>query len=89
MTIIETAKLNNLDPQAYLADIFERIHDHKINKLDELPPLQRDKQSENRVLTQIVALHSMELESTTPSDRQSSGISRSINEACTVKGGAI
>ena len=38
MTIIETAKLNGLDPQAYLADIFERIHDHKINRLDELLP---------------------------------------------------
>ncbi len=30
MTIIETAKLNGLDPQAYLADILDRIHDHKI-----------------------------------------------------------
>ena len=29
MTIIETAKFNGLDPQAYLADIFARIHDHK------------------------------------------------------------
>ena len=38
MTIIETAKLNNLDPQAYLADILDRIHDHKINQLDELLP---------------------------------------------------
>ena len=38
MTIIETAKLNGLDPQAYLADILDRIHDHKINRLDELLP---------------------------------------------------
>ena len=38
MTIIETAKLNGLDPQAYLADILNRIHDHKINRLDELLP---------------------------------------------------
>ena len=38
MTVIETAKLNGLDPQAYLADVFERIHDHKINRLDELLP---------------------------------------------------
>lgn len=36
MTIIETAKLNDLDPQAYLADILDRIHDHKINRLEEL-----------------------------------------------------
>lgn len=38
MTIIKTAKLNGLDPEAYLADIFERIHDHKINRLDEWLP---------------------------------------------------
>jgi transposase len=38
MTIIETAKLIDLDPQAYLADILDRIHDHKINRLDELLP---------------------------------------------------
>ena len=34
VTFIETAKLNGLNPQAYLAD----IHDHKINQLDELLP---------------------------------------------------
>ena len=38
MTIIETAKMNGLDPQAYLADILARIHDHKINRLDDLLP---------------------------------------------------
>ena len=38
MTIIESAKLSGLDPEAYLADIFRRIHDHKINRLDELLP---------------------------------------------------
>ena len=38
MTIIETAKLSGLDPQAYLADILGRINDHKINRLDELLP---------------------------------------------------
>jgi transposase len=38
MTIIETAKMNGLDPQAYLTDILRRIHDHKINRLDELLP---------------------------------------------------
>lgn len=38
MTIIETAKLNGLDPQAYLADILDRIHNHKIIQLDELLP---------------------------------------------------
>lgn len=38
MTVIETAKDNGLDPQAYLADIFARINDHKINRIDELLP---------------------------------------------------
>jgi transposase len=38
MTIIETAKMNGLDPQAYLTDLLSRIHDHKINRLDDLLP---------------------------------------------------
>ena len=38
MTIIETAKMNGLDPQAYLADVLDRVNDHMINRLDELLP---------------------------------------------------
>jgi transposase len=38
MTLIETAKMNGLDPQAWLAAVLERIHDHKINRLGELLP---------------------------------------------------
>jgi transposase len=38
MTVIETAKMNGLDPQAYLADVLDRINDHMINRLDELLP---------------------------------------------------
>ncbi len=38
MTIIESAKLSGHDPEAYLADIFRGIHDHKINRIDELLP---------------------------------------------------
>lgn len=38
MTLIETAKMNGLNPQTYLADVLDRIHDHKINRLDELLP---------------------------------------------------
>ena len=38
MTIIESAKLSGHDPEAYLANILSRIHDHKINRLDELLP---------------------------------------------------
>ncbi len=36
MTLIESAKLSGHDPEAYLADILGRSHDHKINRLDEL-----------------------------------------------------
>lgn len=38
MTIIETAKMNGLDPQAYLTDVIARINDHKINRIDALLP---------------------------------------------------
>ncbi len=37
-TLIETAKLNGVDPQAWLIDILARISDHKITRLDELLP---------------------------------------------------
>ena len=37
-TLIETAKLNKVDPQAWLTWVLQRIADHKINKLDELMP---------------------------------------------------
>ena len=38
MTVIESAKMSGLDPQAYLADVLDRIHDHMSNRLDELLP---------------------------------------------------
>ncbi len=37
-TLIETAKLNGVDPQAWLTDVLNRIADHKINRVDELLP---------------------------------------------------
>jgi transposase len=37
-TLIETAKLNGIDPQAWLTDVLGRIADHKITRLDELMP---------------------------------------------------
>ena len=37
-TLIETAKLNGVDPQAWLSDIIGRIADHKITRLEELLP---------------------------------------------------
>jgi len=37
-TLIETAKLNGLDPEAYLADIIARIGDHPASRIEELLP---------------------------------------------------
>ena len=37
-TLIETAKRNGVDPQAWLADTLARIPDHKINRIDDLLP---------------------------------------------------
>ena len=37
-TLIETAKLNGVDPKAWLAATLARISDHKINRIDELLP---------------------------------------------------
>ena len=37
-SIIETAKMNGLNPQAYLANILGRIAEHPINKIDALLP---------------------------------------------------
>ena len=35
---IQTARLNDVDPQAWLADVLARIADHKITDLDALLP---------------------------------------------------
>jgi hypothetical protein len=37
-TIIETARLDGLDPYAYLADLLGRIGEHPINRITELLP---------------------------------------------------
>jgi hypothetical protein len=37
-TIIETCRMNAIDPQAYLADVLARIADHPIHRIDELLP---------------------------------------------------
>jgi transposase len=37
-TLIETAKLNAIDPLAWLADTLAQIPDYKINKVDDLLP---------------------------------------------------
>ena len=37
-SLITTAKLNDVDPQAWLADVLRRINDHPASRLDELLP---------------------------------------------------
>ena len=37
-TLIATAKLNSVDPQAWLADVLRRVADHPASKLHELLP---------------------------------------------------
>jgi transposase len=37
-TLIQTAKLNDVDPQKWLADVLARINDHNIQNLDQLLP---------------------------------------------------
>ena len=37
-SFIGTAKLNGVDPQAWLADVLRRINDHPASYLDELLP---------------------------------------------------
>jgi transposase len=37
-TLIATAKLNDIDPQGWLADVLARLPDHPAKRLDELLP---------------------------------------------------
>jgi transposase len=37
-TLIGTAKLNDIDPQAWIADVLKRIAEHPVQRLDELLP---------------------------------------------------
>jgi transposase len=49
-TLIQTAKLNDIDPQAWLADVLARINDHKITDLAALLPWHWATETERRKL---------------------------------------
>jgi hypothetical protein len=40
-SLIETAKLNGIDPEAWLRDVFARIASHPARRIDELLPWHR------------------------------------------------
>src|SRR5262249_38821071 len=42
LTLMQTAKLNDVDPQAWLADVLARINDHAIHRRCLLRPLQQN-----------------------------------------------
>ena len=53
-TLIETAKLNGVDPNAWLADTLESIPDYKITKVDELMPWRWNRKRSDRTVTAVM-----------------------------------
>ncbi|HEX7406078.1 MAG TPA: transposase domain-containing protein, partial [Candidatus Binatia bacterium] len=50
-TLIITAKLNDVDPRAWLADVLARISDHPASRLDEFELSKRQHTVVNKCLT--------------------------------------
>jgi hypothetical protein len=42
-SLIETAKLNGIEPRAYLTTVLDRIADHPINRIDDLLPVTQNR----------------------------------------------
>ena len=51
-TLIQTAKLNDIDLQVWLADVLARIADHPVNRVDELLPWKLELHAETTPLSQ-------------------------------------
>lgn len=47
-TLIETARLTGLDPQAYLTMVLTRIAAHPINRIDDLLPWNTEQQQDEQ-----------------------------------------
>jgi hypothetical protein len=56
-TLIETAKLNGVDPQAWLADVLAHIADHNGQRLDQLHALEVEGTTPTRRLTHVSTPH--------------------------------
>jgi len=48
-TLIRSARLNGLEPEAYLRELLTRIADHPINRLHELLPWSIDLQADHNL----------------------------------------